>query len=111
MSTATAEALAEERLNWSRYQPGQERGHYESFYQRANHPTKPWAFWIRYTLFSPQSRPEAAIGELWATFFDGETGEHVVAKEEYPLTDCHFDRERFSARIRDRVLAPGMLQG
>jgi hypothetical protein len=103
--------LATDPINRTRHVPGQKQGHYESFYQRANHPTKPWAFWIRYTLFSPRSRPEAAIGELWATFFDGETGEHVVAKEEYPLTDCHFDRERFSARVRDRVLEPGMLRG
>lgn len=111
MSTATAPRLENDPLNWTQYRPGQSTGHYESFYQRANHPTKPWAFWIRYTLFSPRSRPEAAIGELWATFFDGETGEHVVAKEEYPLSQCDFDRRRFSARVKDRVLSPGMLQG
>jgi hypothetical protein len=98
-------------LNWTRYLPGQAEGHYESFYQRANHPTRPLGFWIRYTIFSPKGRPEAAIGELWATFFDGETGEHVAVKEEYPLAECHFDRQAFSARIRDRLLGPGMLRG
>jgi hypothetical protein len=111
MTTATAARSANDRLNWTRYRPGQQPGHYESFYQRANHPTKPWAFWIRYTLFSPQARPEAAIGELWATFFDGETGEHAVAKEEYPLSECRFDRGAFSARVKDRVLSPGRLAG
>jgi hypothetical protein len=111
MSTATATPSANDQVNWTRYRPGQHEGHYESFYQRANHPTKPWAFWIRYTLFSPKSRPEAAIGELWATFFDGETGEHAVAKEEYPLSECDFDRGAFSARLKDRVLSPGMLKG
>ena len=111
MTMATIDPPATDRLNWTRHVPAQKRGHYESFYQRANHPTRPWAFWIRYTLFSPQSRPESAIGELWATFFDGETGEHVVAKEEYPLAECQFDRHAFSARVKDRLLLPGMLQG
>jgi hypothetical protein len=111
MTTAILHPSATDPLNWTRYLPGQKQGHYESFYQRANHPTKPWAFWIRYTLFSPRSRPESAIGEIWATFFDGETGEHFVAKEEYPLSECRFDRHAFSARVRDRVLAPGSLHG
>ena len=44
-------------------------GHYESWFLRANHPHKPQAFWIRYTLFVPaDDRP--ALGELWAIWFD-----------------------------------------
>ena len=34
-------------LNETRYQ-GQPQGHYESFFQRANHRSRPLAFWIRY---------------------------------------------------------------
>ncbi|MEV7089670.1 hypothetical protein AB0O07_27915 [Streptomyces sp. NPDC093085] len=105
---STADA---ERLNWTQYRPGQEAGHYESFYQRGNHPTEPRAFWIRYTIFSPAGMPDAAIGELWAIYFDGTTGRHVVAKEEYPISDCHFDRETFGARVDDRVLDGGSLKG
>ena len=63
------------QVNLARYR-GQPQGHYESFFQRANHPTRPLAFWIRYTLFSPQAHPEQARGELWAVFFNGETGQH-----------------------------------
>jgi len=63
--------IAREQANWARYQPGQAAGHYESFFQRANHPTRPMAFWIRYTIFSPQNHPENAVGELWAIYFDG----------------------------------------
>jgi len=59
-------------VNAARFVPGQRDGHYESFYQRANHPTRPLAFWIRYTMVRPARRPEAAIGELWAMFFNGE---------------------------------------
>ncbi|MER5973157.1 hypothetical protein ABT112_26085 [Streptomyces sp. NPDC002055] len=98
-------------LNRTHYRPGQREGHYESFYQRGNHPTEPRAFWIRYTVFSPAGMPDAAIGELWAVYFDGVTGEHVVAKEEYPIAECHFDRDAFGARVADRVLEPGALRG
>jgi hypothetical protein len=100
-----------EQMNWTQHQPGQKEGHYESFYQRANHPTRPLAFWIRYTIFSPSGKPDSAIGELWSIFFDGETGEHVAAKEEFPLAECSFDRTSFAARIADRVLEPGKLRG
>jgi hypothetical protein len=100
------------RANHARYRPGQAEGFYESFFQRANHPTRPLAFWIRYTLFNPAGRPDAAVGELWAIVFDGETGRHVVAKEELPLADrCAFARDHFSVAVGDARLAPGRLTG
>ncbi|MBW1876112.1 MAG: hypothetical protein JRI98_12235, partial [Deltaproteobacteria bacterium] len=86
-------------FNATRYQPGQSQGHYESFFQRANHPDLPRAFWIRYTIFSPHEHPEQAIGELWAIYFDGETGRHVVAKSEHPIEDCAFNRDTLSVRV------------
>lgn len=95
----------------TRYRPGQRSGHYESFYQRGNHPSRPLAFWIRYTIFVPAGRPEAAIGELWAIVFDGETGRHVVAKEEHPISGCSFGHDHLSARIGDATLGPGRLSG
>lgn len=98
-------------LNWTRYAPGQKQGHYESFFQRANHPTRPLAFWIRYTIFSPAGQPDAAIGELWAMVFNGETGEHVAVKEEHPLSACRFDREGFGAQVGNAVLESGALNG
>jgi len=87
------------------------RGWYESFYQRANHPVKSWAFWLRYTIFRPSHRPDQAIGELWAVWFDGESDRHVVAKEEFPLAQCDFSRDRFEVRVGDATLEPGKLQG
>jgi hypothetical protein len=59
------------QVNWTQYRPDRASGHYESCYQRADHPSRPLAFWIRYTLFSPRGHPEVAVGELWAVFFDG----------------------------------------
>ena len=97
--------------NWTRYRAGQQGGHYESFFQRANHPSRPLAFWIRYTLFSPEGRPADAIGELWAIFFDGETGEHVAVKREVPIGACRFDRGTFSVAVDDATLDPRKLRG
>ncbi len=60
---------------------------YESWFARANHPTEPRAFWIRYTLFVPaDNRP--ALAELWAICFDGTTGQHVAAKTELPIASA-----------------------
>jgi hypothetical protein len=37
----------EKQVNFARFQPGQKAGHDESFFQHANHPTRPIAFWYR----------------------------------------------------------------
>src|SRR5216684_6562518 len=78
-----------EQVNFTRYN-NQQCGHYESYFQRANHPTRPLAFWIRYTIFSPRRRPNEAVGELWAIWFDGERDRIVAAKEDVPLAHCAF---------------------
>jgi hypothetical protein len=98
-------------VNHTRYRPADTAGHYESFFQRANHPERPLAFWIRYTIFSPRGRPADALGELWAIYFDGERNEHVAVKSEVPLAACAFDRTAFSARIGEARLEPGRLIG
>jgi len=99
-----------QQVNHARYQ-GQILGHYESFFVRANHPTRPLAFWIRYTIFSPKSHPENALGELWAVFFNGETNKHTTTKQEFPLADCLFDTTAFSIQIGNAKLVPNFLQG
>ncbi|MCK9382351.1 MAG: hypothetical protein M0P95_14980 [Sulfuritalea sp.] len=99
-----------QQVNHARFR-GQATGHYESFFLRANHPARPLAFWIRYTIFSPRACPENAVGELWVVFFDGETNRHVVAKQEYPLADCLFDTSAFSVRVGAATLGPRRLQG
>lgn len=111
MARAKARTILE-RANHARYRPGQRGGFYESFFQRANHPTRPLAFWIRYTLFSPAGRPEAAEGELWAVYFDGESGRHVVAKREVPFAGrCSFARDSLSVAIDGARLSLGRLTG
>jgi hypothetical protein len=97
-------------LNRCRYD-GSDRGHYESWFQRANHPSRPLAFWIRYTIFSPAGRPGDAVGELWAIAFDGERSRIVAVKEEHPIAACSFSRERLEARIGRATLDHAGLEG
>jgi hypothetical protein len=97
--------------NASRFVRGTRGGHYESWFQRANHPTRPLAFWIRYTIFSPKDRPEAAVGELWAIFFDGETRCISAVKQGTPLADCELSEQGLDVRIGRALLRDGMLQG
>jgi hypothetical protein len=99
------------QANWARYQPGQSCGHYESFFLRGNHPERPLAFWIRYTMFSPEGNPESALGELWAVYFDGETHQHVAAKTEVPLAECSFGRREFAVEIGGSRLEAGRAVG
>ncbi len=98
------------RINNARYR-GQRGGFYESYFQRANHPTQPLGFWIRYTLFSPRHRPEDALGELWAIYFDGEAGRHLAVKQEVPLRESTFSASEFAVAVASARLGPGHLRG
>ena len=109
---AIADRFAEQRqrLNACRF-TGQPDGHYESYFLRANHPDRPLAFWIRYTIFAPRKNAQNNIGELWVIVFDGERNRMTAAKAEYPLADCSFDNTGLNARIGDATLFNGHAQG
>jgi hypothetical protein len=100
--------MAPDEANRCRYRPGVPDGHYESYFLRANHPRRALAFWIRYTFFSPERRPQDAVGEVWAVYFDGEDQSIVAAKECYPLTDCRIGQHGLAigtARFADRSMS------
>jgi hypothetical protein len=99
-----------QHVNVTRYH-NQQTGFYESFFLRANHPTRPLAFWIRYTIFSPKNRPQDALGELWAIYFNGETNNHVAVKQEVPFRQCTFSSTEFFVEIDGAQLKPGNLHG
>ncbi|MZR61322.1 hypothetical protein [Alcanivorax sp. DP30] len=85
-------------------------GHYESWFVRANHPLRPQALWIRYTLFrAADNRP--ALGEVWAMWFDGEQQRTVAAKQEFPLDDCHYASDAMRVDAGDNHIEPGKLTG
>lgn len=110
---AIAEATPHDLAYWqgARYRQGQSGGHYESWFLRANHPTRKFAFWIRYTIFAPHGRPRDAIGELWAIHFDGERRLIRVAKSEIPISDCQFAPSGLDVRIGAATLMAGELRG
>jgi len=81
------------------YDPRSVEGHYESYFQRANHPQRPLAFWIRYTIFSPLNQPERAVGQLWAVYFDGENRQISAVKMDFPVKECSFSDEGFEVGI------------
>ncbi len=96
-------------LNQCRYTP-EKKGHYESYFLRANHPTESRAFWIRYTIFSPKDKSQAALGEIWAIYFDKAKGITAV-KQELPLEQCQFNKEPVNVKISASTLVPGKLSG
>ncbi|MCA9607735.1 MAG: hypothetical protein KC619_19135 [Myxococcales bacterium] len=102
-----------DRAHWNgaRWTAGDPRGHYESWFQRANHPTRPLAFWIRYTIFSPAGRPQDALGELWAIWFDGEKRSITAVKEERSIRECRFAKSALDARIGEAALDAEGLRG
>ncbi len=102
---------ARREANFTRYRNGQVSGHYESFFARANHPDRPFAFWIRYTIFSPSLHPEKAIGEIWAIYFNGETGVHAAVKSEIPFNRCTFANNAFSVKAGASIIGPDGLSG
>ena len=97
--------------NHARWRPGLRGGHYESFWLRANHPSRPLAFWVRYTLFSPRAAPDKAIGELWCIWFNGEAKHLTAVKRELPIGECRFAADRFEIAVADARLRQSALSG
>jgi len=97
--------------NGSRFKPEDTGGFYESYFQRANHPSRPLAFWIRYTSFIPRGMPDKACGELWAIYFDGETNSITAVKKNIPISQCNFSQTQLDVRIKDATLKDGILNG
>jgi hypothetical protein len=56
-------------------------------------------------------RPQDAIGELWAVYFNGETSQHVVAKKEVALQRCTFSTSAFFVDVDGAQLKQGQLFG
>lgn len=100
-----------DRWNACRFDPTSGVGHYESYFQRANHPTRPLAFWSRYTIFCPEGQPERAVGELWSIWFDGERGSIAAAKQEVPWAACEFAGDRLEAKVGAATLDSSGLRG
>jgi hypothetical protein len=60
----------------------------ESWFWRANHPTRPLAVWLKATVFVPQAGVPQA--ETWCVVFDAEEGRTWAEKRETPLAQATF---------------------
>lgn len=98
-------------INASQFDSRSDSGFYESYFLRANHPSRPLAFWIRYTLFSPRGKPAATEGQLWAIYFDGEASTITAIKQCVPLVQCAFSADGLQVRLGDAELDATMLRG
>jgi len=101
--------MAPERAQWNaaRFDPDSSSGFYESWFLRANHPSEPRAFWIRYTFFQPRGRPDDAVGELWAVAFERGAPPRA-AKAVLPIAHCALSRRGLDialgeARLQDEA--------
>ncbi|TGL60633.1 hypothetical protein [Leptospira sarikeiensis] len=100
-----------EDYDFPRFRPDSNSGHYESWFVRGNHPSRPLAIWIRYTIFSPKNSAKDAIGELWAIYFDGENGKHYVSKSEIPISECKFTGDPFLIKIGPSIQDKNGIKG
>lgn len=97
--------------NAVRHRTGDAAGHYESWFVRANDADGQRAFWIRYTIFSPRGDAAAAVGELWAIWFDRAVGHVIAVKQVVPLARCSFSRDRLEVDIGEAHLDSSGLRG
>ncbi|MCP4807748.1 MAG: hypothetical protein GY913_10165 [Proteobacteria bacterium] len=73
--------------NRSRYLAG--APHIESWFVRANHPTRPRALWLKATIVG---RPDgSATADAWCSLFDGEAPRAKGAKASTPLDAATFE--------------------
>jgi hypothetical protein len=86
-------------------------GHYESWFLRANHPSEPRAFWIRYTLFVPARDPAQRLGEIWAIYFDGARAQPIAAQQDIPWTQCRLETDGLDVSLGESTLRPGEARG
>lgn len=100
----------------NRLDPSSKRGHYESWFVRANAPSTsdPRAFWIRYTSFVPRGQDAssaAAHGELWGMWFDGSTHRHLAVRQKEALERCEFSATSFAIKIGEATLDSSHARG
>ena len=78
-------------------------GHVESYFFRANHPTRPLALWLKATVLAPLHGP--AVAEGWFIWFDGERGTTFAHKLTQPFSAASFSGDGTSMGIEIAELA------
>lgn len=99
--------------NFTRYRGEKTGGHYESYFMRANDAATGHAFWIRYTLFQPDSgaaSKKQAMGELWAIYFEKGKAP-VAAKSEFTIGKAQYSNTNFDLNFDGATLNFNSLKG
>lgn len=73
-------------------------GHVESWFVRANHPSRPLALWLKITILAPVDGEPVA--EAWLVAFDGENDQHHGWRETVPLDSASFEPDARAAGLR-----------
>ncbi len=66
--------------------------HVESYFVRANDPTRPRAFWLKQTVLAPEAGP--AVAESWFIWFDGERHETIAKRVTHSWASARFEAPR-----------------
>ncbi|MBI5487925.1 MAG: hypothetical protein HY905_11380 [Deltaproteobacteria bacterium] len=95
---------------------GSRRGWYEVYYLKLNVRETGEAFWIRYTLLSPEKGHGSPVAELWAIAFDPrESGRNLALKRTVPIAEARIERAPFGFGVGNAQLrhdaATGSLEG
>lgn len=102
-----AAAQASNRLVWR----GQ-TGHYEVWFMTVYHPATQTAYWLRYTLESPEPRHGAPYVELWFCRADGKNPQRNFGiHRRFPLSSFSSAQIPFSLRIAESELAHDRAHG
>jgi hypothetical protein len=98
--------------NFTRYRGPASGGFYESYFMRANDKATGHAFWIRYTIFQPESTggKKETMGELWAIYFEKGKAP-VAAKSEFPIARASYSNTQFSLDYDGSTLTNYALKG
>ena len=89
-----------EPQDWNavRYDPARSSGHVESYFLKANSLDGARALWVKATIYASKARPEHAVAEAWAIFFERD-GAHVAVKRSIPFAQAVFSKEHLSVEI------------
>ena len=71
-----------------RYRADGRRGHVESYFFRANHPTQRLAFWLKATILAQADGD--SVAELWSIVFDGARHRVAAHKATVPIAAACF---------------------
>lgn len=97
--------------NFVRWDPASPLGHVESYFLKANHPTEPKAFWLKFTIFSKPGGGTSAVGDVWGIVFDAGTHEHVALRNQFSARECTLGRDHVEVKMGPSEFSTGKTKG